>query len=256
MLHFDLWWRGQNIALDPGTYSYNAAPPWDNPLARTMHHNTVTVDGRDQMQRVGRFMWLPWLTGICTERVASASGHLAYWQGEHDGYPSVSYRRCLIRLADDVWVVADALDSETDHDYRLHWLLSDLPYVRQDDSIVLHSPAGDYQVCCRAQTADVAVSLVRADAESALGWQARRYHSKTPALSLALETRSQSERFIGVFSPKGCSVTSDTDGVTIQFDDRAATFAWNAGRSGAIFSHIAITGSVVDSLNLTKQILS
>jgi hypothetical protein len=31
MLHVDLWWRGQNIALDAGTYSYNAPPPWDNP---------------------------------------------------------------------------------------------------------------------------------------------------------------------------------------------------------------------------------
>ena len=27
-LHVDLWWRGQNVAVDAGTYSYNAVPAW------------------------------------------------------------------------------------------------------------------------------------------------------------------------------------------------------------------------------------
>ena len=54
MLHVDVWWRGQNIAMDSGTYSYNAPEPWNNPLAHTAYHNTVTVDGRDQMDRVGK----------------------------------------------------------------------------------------------------------------------------------------------------------------------------------------------------------
>ena len=29
-LHLDLWWREQNIALDAGTFQYNAAQPWEN----------------------------------------------------------------------------------------------------------------------------------------------------------------------------------------------------------------------------------
>src|SRR5690606_34736302 len=55
-LHVDLWWRGINIALDAGTHSYNAPPPWNNTLAGTACHNTVMVDGRDQMDRAGRFL--------------------------------------------------------------------------------------------------------------------------------------------------------------------------------------------------------
>ncbi len=42
-LHFDLWWRGFNLALDPGTYQYNASPPWENVLSGTDVHNTVTL---------------------------------------------------------------------------------------------------------------------------------------------------------------------------------------------------------------------
>ncbi|NOY99266.1 MAG: hypothetical protein GXP40_08710, partial [Chloroflexi bacterium] len=66
-LHLDLWWRGENVALDPGTYLYNAAPPWDNPWPATQFHNTVTVNGLDQMTRAGRFMYLDWARGCVLE---------------------------------------------------------------------------------------------------------------------------------------------------------------------------------------------
>ncbi len=59
-LHLDLWWRGFNLARDPGTFSYNSPPPWDNPLAHTAVHNTLSVDDCDQMTRAGRFLWLDW----------------------------------------------------------------------------------------------------------------------------------------------------------------------------------------------------
>ena len=50
---FGNWLLGiaRNVALDAGTYSYNAPQPWANPLAQTAYHNTVTVDDLDQMER-------------------------------------------------------------------------------------------------------------------------------------------------------------------------------------------------------------
>jgi hypothetical protein len=57
-LHLDLWWNGLNIALDPGTYMYNALPPWDNALVGAAVHNTLTVEGQDQMTRAGRFLYV------------------------------------------------------------------------------------------------------------------------------------------------------------------------------------------------------
>ena len=42
-LHLDLWHRGENLALDPGVYHYNADPPWTNPLDATAYHNTLTI---------------------------------------------------------------------------------------------------------------------------------------------------------------------------------------------------------------------
>ncbi len=69
-LHLDLWWRGLNLALDPGTYHYNAPPPWENAFARTAVHNTVTIDGLDQMTRAGRFL----VAGLGARQTAGLQG--------------------------------------------------------------------------------------------------------------------------------------------------------------------------------------
>jgi hypothetical protein len=132
LLHLDLWWRGRNIAADAGTTSYNAPSPWDNPLARTIYHNTATVDGLDQMERAGRFLWLPWARGQVRCRGRSPDERLAYWEGEQDGYlrlsPPARHRRAVLRLRDEGWLVLDNLNSPGVHAYRVHWLLPDLPY--------------------------------------------------------------------------------------------------------------------------------
>ena len=60
LLHTEVWRDGEALLLDPGTYRYNADPPWDNALASTRVHNTVSPAGRDQMLKAGRFLWLDW----------------------------------------------------------------------------------------------------------------------------------------------------------------------------------------------------
>jgi len=72
---------GLNVAHDPGTYLYNAAPPWDNALAGSDVHNTVTVDGGDQMLRAGRFLYLDWAQAqvVQGEAAQPAKEHPLAW---------------------------------------------------------------------------------------------------------------------------------------------------------------------------------
>ena len=60
MLHLDVWWRGQNVLVDPGSYQYNGAPCWHEHFMRTAAHNTVVVDGCDQMVHHRQFKVLYW----------------------------------------------------------------------------------------------------------------------------------------------------------------------------------------------------
>jgi asparagine synthase (glutamine-hydrolysing) len=196
MLHLDLWWRGQNVALDAGTYSYNAPAPWNNSLAHTACHNTVTVDGLDQMTRAGRFLWLPWLKSRLIRCDPGAAGSLGHWEGEHDGYerlkPPVSYRRAILQLADELWVVLDKLSSTASHRYRLHWLLLDVPYEWDAGlgRLVLQTEAGPFAVQVGAAAEKWHASLVRADPASARGWHSPYYNYREPALSLAVSGES------------------------------------------------------------------
>jgi len=207
MLHADFWWRGQNIAQDAGTYSYNAPNPWNNSLAHTICHNTVTVDGLDQMERVGKFLWLPWLMGRVMRWEAADKENVKYWEGEHDGYrrlkDPVSHGRSILQLPGEKWVVFDRLTGMEKHSYRLHWLLLDAAHEwdASRGMIALHTNAGPFFVQVGVSAAGWQASLVRGDSSSARGWRSPYYYYREPALSLALSVEAASCLFWSIFSP-------------------------------------------------------
>ncbi len=209
-LHLDLWWRGTNITLDSGTYLYNPEPEWYDAFVGTAAHNTVSIDGRDQMRRFSRFLWLDWPHGSVGRNVRI--GAWDCWEGEQNGYKDIGviHRRCIIRR-DDIWVVVDDLLGEGLHVARLHWLLAD--FLQQINIVAgqveLNTPAGTVRVNIAAST-EPQISLVRGgqilagrpSANSSLtrGWVSRTYLQKEPALSLALEVETPLPiRFVTVF---------------------------------------------------------
>lgn len=255
MLHLDLWWRGQNVALDAGTYSYNGPPPWDgNPLAHSAYHNVVTVDGRDQMERAGRFLWLPWLHGVVNYCCRSPEGGaLTYWEGEHDGYhrlqPPVRHRRAVLRLAPEGWLVLDSLESGAEHEYRLHWLFPDWPYSwnQTRGELDLHTDAGRYFVQTGAVPDWGLLSLVKADQRSPRGWRSAYYNDREPALSLVLATRAASGWFWTLFGPDPCQVTLAGDHMQVVANTWRASVTL-ASSGGPLIASARLDGLLCDCL--------
>lgn len=60
-LHVDLWVKGHNLLADAGTFSYNSTPDTAWYFSGTISHNTIEFDGRDQMPKLGRFLFGNWL---------------------------------------------------------------------------------------------------------------------------------------------------------------------------------------------------
>lgn len=60
-LHLDFWLNERNILRDGGSYSYAAEAAWQGYFGEVASHNTVQFDGRDQMPRLGRFLYGAWL---------------------------------------------------------------------------------------------------------------------------------------------------------------------------------------------------
>jgi hypothetical protein len=82
-LHVDLWVDGVNLLRDSGTYSYNQDTTLYEYLASVRAHNTVQFDDRDQMPRLGRFLYGNWLT---SERVLFRA------DGQEGGVAAAAYR--------------------------------------------------------------------------------------------------------------------------------------------------------------------
>jgi Heparinase II/III-like protein/Heparinase II/III N-terminus len=59
-LHMDIWYKGENVLIDAGSYKYNTDEPTLRYFNGTQSHNTVMLDDKDQMLKGGRFIWYYW----------------------------------------------------------------------------------------------------------------------------------------------------------------------------------------------------
>jgi len=215
-LHLDLWWRGLNVARDAGTYSYNASPPWDNSLARTAVHNTVSVDGRDQMTLAGRFLWLDWAQAAVLHRETDARGHSYSITAQHDGYRRLGLRhqRTVVARSNGDWWVRDRVLADKpaqSHLIRVHWLLPDWPWElecqKNSIDLKLSSPHGVLRLKIGQPTDRVEAGremqfgfqLARAGEKlvgdgvvnPVAGWYSPTYGVRRPALSIAFWVREE-----------------------------------------------------------------
>ncbi len=203
-LHVDLWWHGVNIACDAGTYLYSGKDRWRNGLAHTAVHNTVTVDGQDQMKMLTRFTWTNWSRGTVLQHNADT------WRGEQDGYQRladpVSHQRTVMSLERDRWLVLDHLKGRQKHHYSLHWLLSDVPYEQRENLILLSLDSMKCKIQLGLLPGNSAFSVVRCDPESARGWRSQYYGDREPAISVLLETDQPRAVFWTFFGPASDSI--------------------------------------------------
>jgi hypothetical protein len=219
-LHLDLWWNGLNVAQDAGTYLYNAESPWDNSLAAAWVHNTVTVNGKDQFTRAGRFLYLDWYNAYRASLPAEDPAMLQRVRGRTRG-GGCRHTRIVSVSEGDRWLVEDEVlplrmpwDKKV-RTFRLHWLLPDWKWELEtgEPGVLLHleSPRGlvTLHVQSSSTTGPETFSLARAgellagsgEPGPTCGWVSPNYGVKVPALSLAFEIKSQNEvKFISEFT--------------------------------------------------------
>ncbi len=218
-LHLDLWWRGQNITRDPGTYLYNARPPWHNALARSSVHNVITIDQQDQMNAAGRFLWLDWAQSDIVEKTIKDDGALIEVTAQHDGYRDmgIAHQRTVSAHSAGTWDVVDNIvyvnkslgrkNHSATHTVNLSWQLPDWEWSVNDDapercSLQIKSPYGDIQLRLSLEYIEegthfpIKLVLVRAGKtiygvgipNPEQGWFSPTYAEKFPGLTVSMTT--------------------------------------------------------------------
>jgi len=193
-LHVDLWFQGQPVTLDAGTFRYSAPIPWNNSLAGTLCHNTLSVDGLDQMRRVGKFLWLDW-----AKTWLLPAPDLNTLVAETDAYRSfnISHRRTVKMESGLHWLIKDEVlplcPSNSLHTFCLHWLLPDVSWRLEENTLLFSFPQAQVKLSfSTTHTHQSNIQLIRCaqllagkgDFPSFLGWYSPTYNLKVPALSV------------------------------------------------------------------------
>lgn len=107
--------QGEGFAVDdPGTLSYNLpGTPWAD-LSSARFHNVPIVDDADPMDRVSRFLWLPW-TACSLE--ACEPGRLV---ASHRGFAGFTVRR-EVDVGSDAITVTDTFEGDRVADLSVRW---------------------------------------------------------------------------------------------------------------------------------------
>ncbi len=100
-LHVD----GRPVFIDPGTYIYNVRKEWRNYFRRTANHNTVCIDGRDQSQMLGPFIW--GRKAVCNLTDYRMELQMETVCGQHNGYKPLIHRRRVTFIKPDMFIVED-----------------------------------------------------------------------------------------------------------------------------------------------------
>jgi hypothetical protein len=115
-LSLSICFDGRWVLVDPGTYCYHRNADWRDHFRSTTAHSTVAVDGLDQSQMLGSFMWgrranarpLAW----------AVTDELTVFSGAHDGYVAssgVRHTRTVVLGERGYWIVVDRLDGSGSH---------------------------------------------------------------------------------------------------------------------------------------------
>jgi len=188
-LHVDIWEDGENVICDPGTYHYNASPPWENPFSGAGVHNSAWLAGKEPMLRAGRFLWLDWDQGRILGRWRSRNGLLEAISAEHGSLSKdFLHRRTLVRLKNAGWMIVDDFLGNGAPLIRCGWNLKGLDW--RVDGLALHStgpkrPLSLSIECEKARMATVSGGRVLEgefpeDDPSIYGWYSPTYALKEP----------------------------------------------------------------------------
>jgi hypothetical protein len=175
--------------VDAGTYAYHSHPEWRSFFRSTAAHNTARVDGRDQSEIAGRFLW----SSKATARLLQFddSSERVTIEAEHNGYmrlpDPVTHRRAVnfFRATGGV-DIEDGFRCTGRHEVELFFHM-------HQDATVLSVSDGEGHVAWRGRRIvfsspdqNTRWEIFYGSGNPKLGWRSRRFNQKQPITTLRI----------------------------------------------------------------------
>lgn len=102
-LHLDFWLNGQNVLRDGGSFSYVTKLGFADYFMGMQSHNTVQFDDREQMPRLGRFLFGAWPTAGKRQISNTQEGGVSF-EVSYVDHKGANHLRCVTLDADGLGV--------------------------------------------------------------------------------------------------------------------------------------------------------
>ncbi len=198
-LSFLLTIGDREILIDPGTYAYHTEPGWRRYFRGTSAHNTVGIDGQDQSQQAGNFMWTDHARARCIEFDVGAGRQT--FIGEHHGFerledPVVHRREIVFEPGARRIEVNDILRCAGRHVACRAW------HFAEDCEVTPHGDglkivAGRTQVLMEPRQPLERVEVQRGGNASQGGWVSRGFGRKVPTTTVRWYSRVEGDTHLG-----------------------------------------------------------
>ena len=123
-LHIDIWHKGVNVLRDSGSYKYNTTADLAKAFRGCEAHNTLSLDGEDQMLKGDRFIWYYWV------KKANASlleeENLYRFDGKINAFRQIGkdiwHNRSIIKIKNQpIWKVIDEVKNAEGKQIETFW---------------------------------------------------------------------------------------------------------------------------------------
>lgn len=185
-LSFTLRAFGEEFLVDPGTYDYFSFPEWREYFRSTRAHNTAVVDGRDQSDMLGLFLWGARAEAHCLSWSPSDNGGGV--SGMHTGYerlsdPVVHRRQIELNGVLRNIRITDEFSTKGRHEAAIYFHLSEACRVVQTGERCFTIQA-EYGSLAFAFDSRLSAEILTGSREPISGWVSRGYHRKEAAVTL------------------------------------------------------------------------
>ena len=201
-LSFCLNYKNKEFLIDPGTFAYHTEQKQRNYFRGTSAHNTIEIDGQNQSQIGGNFMWLTKAEASVEKIIINEE--FDYVRAYHNGYIqqsiNVTHKREILFMKDKFILIIDRLkyNDKKPHKYSLHW------HTGENCSTFLSPEFNLCKISNQEETVYLKTfsevlsdqKIIKGSENPVMGWVSKKFDSKIPSESIETNFESSSSTII------------------------------------------------------------